>query len=237
MKTARVTKDQGRLFYLKLILMRFCLLFLLNFLLTSEALSQDSTDYHRFASSFDVIYGQKNFQNEVLGNAVNSLDQFSVGQPISSIGIGLTGILVVNRKRRFPTSVHFNHLIPQKIALNDSIAGRVSGFNVGIPLTGWDVFSKKRWIDLILGAGFKTGRIRLFGDSRLEQINAYFAPCITIAPRFNFGKISLQFRAEYELDITRSRWRNVWFSNSPKADLGPMKSTGLSTSVSVGWVF
>lgn len=183
-----------------------------------------------------MIYGQKYFQKTALSNSVNNLDQFSVGQPVSSIGIGLTGKLWVNRKYSFPAHISFGHIIPQKIVIQDSISGRVSGFNLGMALTGWDVFNKKRWIDLIFGAGFKTGRMRLFGDSRLEQVNAYFSPFVSIAPRFNLGKISIQFRAEYELDITRSRWRNVWFSNSPKAELGPMKSTGLTTSVSVGWV-
>jgi hypothetical protein len=197
----------------------------------------DSIYYENFPTSVEVTFGQKIFQNEVLNGSFKDFKDYATGQPLNYVGVGMTLIYWVNRKRYHPGTIGFSHAVPQEIALSDTLTGRVSGFNFRFAIFGYDFFRRKRWVDLIFFPGFKTGRIRLFGDSRLEQVNAYFATCVTIAPRFNLGKISIQFRAEYELDITRSRWRKVWFSTSPKVDLGPMKSTGLSTSMSIGWAF
>ena len=214
----------------------FHLLFL-SFMFSSGVLGQDSLQYENFAGSLNLIYEQRVFQNEVLGGAVNNLESSVLGQPLTYIGIGITTIFHVNRKRTYPGSIRFFHVIPQRVSFYDSISGRVSGFDFSFTLVGRNVFREKQWIDLVLGSGFKTGRVRLYGHSSLEQVNAYFSPFVSITPRFNIGKVSIQFRAEYELDITRSRWRKVWFSSSPKVDLGPMKSTGLSTSISVGRIF
>ena len=196
----------------------------------------DSIYYSNFATTVELVYVQKTFQNQVLNGALNDFNNHDFGEPLSYVGIGATFIYFTNRKRYHPGTMGFYHAIPQEVNLNDSISGRISGFNFRYALFGYDFLKKTRWIDLIVFPGFKTGRIRLFGDSRIEQVNAYFAPCLTIAPRFNIGRISIQFRAEYEFDITRSKWRSVWFSTSPKADLGAMKSTGLSASVFLGWV-
>lgn len=210
------------------------LILILSLICSLNAVAQDSTGFENFSSSIDLLYGQKYFQKPVFAESVNNLGDFRIGRPISYVGVGFTVNLVTNRRYSYFGTMRFYHVIPQLIGVNDSISGRVSGFNFEFPFAGWDVFRNKRWIDLILEAGISTGRIRLFGDSRLERVNAYFAPCFSVTPRFVIGKFAFQFRAEYELDITRERWRNVWFSSSPKVDLGSMKSTGLSTSFSIG---
>jgi hypothetical protein len=223
--------------------MRDFYFFFLSLLFSNGTSAQDSTRFNSFQQSVDVIYGQKFLQNSVLGGTINDLSNPVFGQPLSYVGIGVTGGLAVGNKSNYnliqvyPANFHFYHVIPQKVMVFDSISGSVSGFNFHIPFAGWDILRKKRTIDLVLGAGINTGRIRLFGDPRLEQVNAYFSPFLSITPRFIVGKISFQIKAEYELDITCSRWRKVWFSSSPKVDLGPMKSTGLSNSFAVGWVF
>lgn len=237
MKTVRVTKDRRQLFYFKKIAMRFYFIFLMSCLFSSEARSQDSTDYHRFASSIDVIYGQKYFQNHVVDITLNSLDQSSFGHPISYIGVGRTELLEVNRKYLLPVSLNIGVFLPQKVTIQDTISGRVSGFNFGITVAGVDVFMQKRWIDLILGAGFKAGRIRLYDHPSLEHGNGYFSPFVSLNPRINIGRISIQFKAEYELDLSRAEWNYLLLPfNYPIADLAPMKSTGLTISFSVGWV-
>lgn len=235
-----VTNEHLELFYSKSIQLRYFLLFMLIFpfgVFAQDSFPRyDSIYYVNFPNSVELMCGQKIFQNEVLNGSLNDFDNYTIGEPLNYIGVGVTVIYWTNRKRYFPGTIGFNHFIPQEVSLSDTVSGRISGFNFRYAIFGYDFFERTRWLDLIVFPGFKTGRIRLFGDSRIEQVNAYFAPCVTLAPRFNIGKISLQFRVEYEFDITRSKWRKVWFSTSPKVDLGPMKSTGLSTSVSLGWV-
>jgi len=201
---------------------------------SSIAQKMNSNDF--FTSSFDAFYGQKFFHSQTLSGSVGSIQEAEFGSPLSFVGFSWTTVILLNRRFYFPCTSAFYHVLPQEIQLEDSISGRVSGFNFHIPLVGYDVFGRSKAFDLVLGAGFNTGRIRLFRDSRIEQVNAYFAPFASISPRVKLGRFSLQVRAEYELDITRSKWRKVWLSNSPKADLGAMRSTGLSTSVSFGWI-
>lgn len=212
------------------------LISLLLLVLSGTAYAQDSTRSQSLPSSLDVLYGQRILNKPSLDGELNNWENVELGQPISSFGIGTTGYYIVNGRHRYLGVLSFSHVIPQKVAIHDSISGRISGFDFNMSLFGYDLFNSVRWFDLIVGCGIATGRFRFFGDSRLEQVNAYFSPYASVAPRFNIGRLSFKFRASYEFDITRSRWRKVWFSTSPKTDLGPMKSTGLSTSFSVGWI-
>lgn len=216
--------------------MRFVVLvFLIVFALHGR--TQDSTYRSKSAMSVDLFLGQKVLFDGALNERVGDFDNVKLGQPLTFLGIGVTTVLMVNRKFTFPAEICFSHLIPQSIELSDSVSGRLSGFNVGLPLAGYDLFNNSRNVDLLFGTGFNAGRIRLFGDARLEQVNAYFAPYFSFSPRFVIGKVVVRLRMMFEFDITRSSWRNVWFSSSPKVDLGPMKSSGLSSSISIGWVF
>ncbi len=210
-----------------------CVFLLIGFF----ASAQDSTRREKSASSFDVLVGQKILLNEALNRSVGDFQNARFGQPMMYIGIGMTSVLMINRKYSFPAQLAFSHLVPQPIELNDSISGRISGFNISVPLAGYDPFRYSKTVDVLFETGFNTGRVRLFGDARLEQVNAYFAPFVSFSPRIVLGKIAVRWKLMFEFDMTRSTWRNVWFSNSPKVDLGPMKSSGFSSFVSVGWAW
>lgn len=210
-----------------------CVFLLIGFF----ASAQDSTRREKSASSFDVLVGQKILLNEALNRSVGDFQNARFGQPMMYIGIGMTSVLMINRKYSFPAQLAFSHLVPQPIELNDSISGRISGFNISVPLAGYDPFCYSKTVDVLFETGFNTGRVRLFGDARLEQVNAYFAPFVSFSPRIVLGKIAVRWKLMFEFDVTRSTWRNVWFSNSPKVDLGPMRSSGFSSFVSVGWTW
>jgi len=210
-----------------------CIFLLIGFL----SRSQDSTRRENSVGSFDVLVGQKVLMNEALNQSVGDFQNARFGQPMMYVGIGITSVLRINRKYSFPAQLSFSHLVPQPIELNDSISGRISGCNISFPLAGYDPFRYSKTVDMLVETGFNTGRVRLFGDARLEQVNAYFAPFVSFSPRIVLGKIAVRWKLMFEFDVTRSTWRNVWFSNSPKVDLGLMKSSGFSSSVSVGWTW
>lgn len=210
-----------------------CMFLLIGFL----ASAQDSTRKEKSVGSFDVLVGQKILLNEALNRSVGDFQNAHFGQPMMYVGIGITGMLRIDRKYSFPAQLVFSHLIPQSIEWKDSISGRISGFNISFPLAGYDPFRYSKTVDMLFETGFNTGRVRLFGDARLEQVNAYFAPFVSFSPRIVLGKMVIRWRVMFEFDVTRSTWRNVWFSNSPKVDLGPMKSSGFSSFVSVGWTW
>ncbi len=222
------------LFYLKPVPMRFCLLIFL-FLFGFYGSSQDSS-WLQTKMSVDLFYGQKVLLKPTLNQSVGDINLATFGQPMTYLGVAFSGVLSVNRKFHYPAEVTLAHLVPQGIKFNDSISGRISGFNIGSPLAGYDIFRNSRNVDLLMAAGFNTGRVRLFGDARLEQVNAYFSPYVALSPRLVIGKIAMRIKVMFDVDLTRSRWRNVWFSRSPKVDLGPMKNSGFSSSISVGWI-
>lgn len=210
-----------------------CAFLLIGFFVSA----QDSTRSEKSASSFDVLVGQKILLNEALNRNVGDFQNARFGQPMMYIGIGMTSVLMINRKYSFPAQLAFSHLVPLPIELNDSISGRISGFNISVPLAGYDPFHYSKTVDMLFETGFNTGRVRLFGDAQLEQVNAYFSPFVSFSPRIVLGKIAVRWKVMFEFDVTRSTWRNVWFSNSPKVDLGPMRSSGFSSFVSVGWTW
>lgn len=210
-----------------------CVFLLIGFFVRA----QDSTRREKSASSFDVLVGQKILWNEALNRSVGDFQNACFGEPMMYVGIGITSVFRINRKYSFPAQFSFSHWVPQSIGLNDSISGRISGFTISFPLAGYDPFRYSKTVDVLFETGFNTGRVRLFGDARLEQVNAYFAPFVSFSPRIVLGKMVVRWKVMFEFDVTRSTWRNVWFSNSPKVDLGPMRSSGFSSFVSVGWTW
>lgn len=152
-------------------------------------------------------------------------------------GIGATGNFITNREYNFDGHMHYTQVIPQTIKVNDTIMANITGFNFAATAIGFDVFKKLRSVDLFLSAGFNTGRLRLYGNSFVNQKNPYFSPKVSLTPRFTFGRISIQMNIDYGLDISKKNWRKTNLSNSPKLSLPQTSMTGLSTFVMLGFVF
>lgn len=205
-------------------------------ILSNFAFGQMDTTTH-WSQSFDFIYGQKYLSHKTFDGALNYLDKINFGKPLTYVGIGTTAYVIVTRGLfNHPSNIYYTQVVPQDVKLNDSITAKITGFNFGFTIHGFDAFPHKRNFDLLFNMGVNTGRLRLYGNSLAKQKNPYFSPKISMSPRVIIGRISLLAIITYELDISRKNWRKMTFSDSPKINLPQTSSTGLTILASIGYV-
>lgn len=187
--------------------------------------------------SIELLYG-KYFYRQGLQNQINTFQYFRFSEPIQSIGLNFNVAYV--RERRHDFTIHFSYtqIIPQKIQLNDSITGYINGFNFSNNLYGIDLTPKSDFSSIVLGLGFNTGRLRIKTDEYRSLKNPFFAPSLFFNPRFFFGHFSMAIRTDYQLDISKTHWRNIKLSNKSSTLSAPnLKQTALLTYLSLGWRF
>jgi hypothetical protein len=209
--------------------------YLVLFLFSSSLLFAQKKKSRYTKESFDVIYVQKFLSKSTLNGALNSQSNFSIAKPLSFIGIGTTGRYVLTRGNyQYTGHIYYTQVIPQKLQLNDSTSAIINGFNFAASVWGFDVIPKKQNIDLIISAGFNTGRLRLFIDKNTRQKNPFVSPNISITPRFIFGKLCFLIRAEYDIDVSSKNWRSSNFSETKHFPISQYSNTGFSLSACIG---
>lgn len=188
------------------------------------------------APTFDLIYGQKVLRKGGFDEQLNSFQNPRLFKPLMYAGIGITGGFVTNSDYDFQGHLHYTQVIPQSIRINDTTYANLTGFNFAGTVAGFDVFKKTWAFDLFLSAGFNTGRLLLYGKNFSNQKNAYFSPKISMTPRLNIGRISFQMNVDYELDLTKKKWRKTLLASPSKEHLPNTSMTGLSVFLMLGYV-
>ncbi len=214
------------------------LLATLSFLLLSYSAFTQSEP--RLKTSFDLIMMTKALNNNDFSTDLKEISSMKISQPLNYVGISSTSYFAINTFTRafygFIGYVEYLHVIPQRITIQDSIEGKINGFNVGITLAGIDLIKKERF-DLITSVGFNTGRVWINGADDIKQKNPYFAPMVVVVPRVCIGRISLQLRCAYDFDITIKNWKRKGFSDAALLELDKFSYRGLNMSVGVGYTF
>jgi hypothetical protein len=202
---------------------------------TTKSTSQKHT-------SFDIQYGQRILPKTYLGGELNSFQNYSFSKPISYVGLSITGFFqastgVFSKKawRNFCGQINFSQVIPQEIAINDSIAGKLTGFNFGSSVYGFDIFPNVGAFDLMMDLGFNAGRLRIYGSSLIKLKNPYLAPSIGITSRINIKRISMHIRGSYDYDITKKNWRRTFFSRTEKVTISETKLSGIMIFAGIGY--
>ncbi len=137
-------------------------------------------------------------------------------------------------------NVDLNYMIPQSIAFTSSINTKLSGFGAGFG-AGMDLFPHNVNFDLMICGGFQGGMLRLRttaqGVTTADPVYSkpYFAPQLTVYPRFNFGAISVGVKASYHIDVLSGNWN----ASSSTATANPpwaSKVTGYGIEAVFGFV-
>lgn len=215
------------------------LLITLSFLLLSYSAFTQSEP--RLKTSFDLIMMTKALNNNDFFHDLKEISSMKISQPLNYLGLSITSSFKVNRRSSFEGGYDFDgyleylHVIPQRITIQDSIEGKINGFNVGMTLAGIDLIKKERF-DLITSVGFNTGRVWMNGADDIKQKNPYFTPMVVVVPRVCIGRISIQLRCAYDFDITNKNWKRKGFSDAALLELDKFSYSGLNLSVGVGYV-
>lgn len=196
--------------------------------------------------SIDLIYGFRTLNRPMFGPDVekrySTFSNFGWSSPLQFIGAGITllGDSLDTDGKYFIGNAQICGYLPQRINLSDSLTAKSKGFNFGLTLFGLDAFPKSKNVDLIFNLGFDAGRI-LLTNPGMKQRNLYFAPKLSIQPKFKMGPVALSLCAEYGYDLTKDKWRKTWFGPGHQNNLTPYSNkmgglSGLSWFVTLGYV-
>jgi hypothetical protein len=152
------------------------------------------------------------------------------------IGISSIIVLLVNKKYLTYGMYELSYIIPKKTMLFDSIKANQRGFNFSANILGYDLFSKREKIDLVVSLGVNCGRVWLKGDEFITQKNGFFAPKVELFPRINFGKFCFYSLFQMGYDITNPNWKRKGFSDVELLNLTNYKNHEYSLSFGIGYL-
>ncbi|GAB5416886.1 MAG: hypothetical protein Crog4KO_17530 [Crocinitomicaceae bacterium] len=191
-------------------------------------------DNQQFVS---LIYGQHTYLSD-FGNNFNSFDSVEPFQPVQSVGLLVTTFEPSNGYYSLGNVLSYSQIIPQEIAINDTLNGKINGFNFGLTLLHFNLTPKVNWSFLGLGFGFNTGRMRVKSEAYRSQKNPYWAPTIFFTPQVALKNFIIGINASYQFDVSRRGWRTLNFSKKElDFTLNEFRQTGLMANISIGWKF
>lgn len=187
-------------------------------------------------TSINGLYGSKLLAESQYSEEFNTIKNYNFKKPLTELGLLMVGSFHVIPYMNHNGNAFYSVIVPQKVNINDSINGFITGFNSGTSIYGLDLLRNNNKFDLLIDMGVNVGRLRFYGNSLIKQKNPYFSPKITFIPRVIIGKVSLQFLFEYDYDVSKKNWRRTYFSKSPKIELPKTNNSGLSCFFSLGYL-
>jgi len=184
-------------------------------------------------NTFDLGYGQKFLQKDFY-NQLGSYSNIKIFEPLAYVGFGGISGFSRNKKSLYSGHIFYQHVIPQKVTIADSIDGKITGFNLAFTLLGKDLLGKSERFDFLVGFGVNTGRLRMYQNELIRQKNPYFSPKISLTPRARVGKVVFSLNVDYEFDISRPGWRRTIFANKDKINISNLRQTGFNAFFTVG---
>lgn len=194
-------------------------------------------------ASLDLYYGNRVYDKSYY-NQINAIDNIDLKTPPTFVGIGFSGypahVVAINRTslniKWMLWQGNYYKIIPNQITIEDSLNTKLSGYAVGLGF-GAALATRKENLSLTAYIGFNTGRTTLSKNEFISQKNQFFAPKITIQPKFIVKQIALSFIVECEYDISNPMWRQTIFERKEPHLLKPFNQTCLTGIVSLGYRF
>lgn len=195
-----------------------------------------TSKYQTKFTSIDIIYRNK-FYDADFRNQLPRVSNVNLPSLPYFIGIQNTTQLNINREICFSGTLSIEQMLPVNIQLNDSINAKLRGFNVGVPIFGFDALHKYRNIDFLIFSGVNIGRLKIYKKDYINKKNPYFLPKISLMPRIALGKIVLSATAEYDFDVFSTRWKNLLFEKKYSNTLSGFRQSGFSLIFGVGYKY
>lgn len=155
--------------------------------------------------------------------------QQSIHSPSQFIGWGASGYFFFFGVPIVPGTTYAGIFLPQDIEIAPGKPGKLHGYLLHTPLTGFICLDHKEGFDLVSEFGLTAGRWKMTGENS-KSTNPFWCPTIALQPRVMIGPILLSCRLEYDYDISRSPWK----LKSGDAHLQALHQTGFYPSVMVG---
>jgi hypothetical protein len=199
-----------------------------NFLIGFGAYAQ--SDSASATRSLDLIYGYRIFNNSFY-NQLNSTNHFDYKLPVQLVGVAISDNYTVNKYVDYYGHISYGQVIPQTIQLqniNCQINGFVFGVDYGISVGTSNNFK------VLIGAGFNTGRLKLYESNQVDLKNPFFSPKICLQPKIAIKKLVLSLRAEYDFDVSNTLWQRKSSSSVNKVNVANFKQNCLTALFCIG---
>jgi len=188
------------------------------------------SDSSSATSSLDLMYGYRVF-NTNFNNQLNTTKHFNFKTPIQLAGIEISDEHYINKNLDYYGHLSYCQIIPQNIHLQNTyckLGGFIFGLDYGFSLG----FNRK--FKVLMGAGFNTGRTKVFGRDFLDQKNPFFSPKVCIQPKVTIKTLVLSIRAEYDFDISNTQWQKTSSKSVNTFMLGNFKQNCFTAFFCIG---
>ena len=162
------------------------------------------SDSSSVTSSLDLIYGYRMF-NGSFYDQLNTTNHFDYKLPVQLAGIAVSDNKYVNKNVEYYGHISYGQVIPQSIIIQN-ITCKINGFVLGVDY-GISVGSKI--FKVLIGTGFNTGRLKLSAKDQVDLKNPFFSPKICIQPKVAIKKFVISVMAEYDFDISNTKWYKI----------------------------
>jgi hypothetical protein len=181
-----------------------------------------------------LMYGSKVYRDNFY-NQLNTPAHHSLATPVRYAGISASMIFdTTGRKILMGGYYSYAQVIPQPVWINGNEKAMLTGFVFSAGLSEVNFFRQSKVFNLLLTAGFNTGRLRMFRNELLDQKNPFFSPKIGVEPVFKFGHYFLSLKGEADYDISGTHWRRMLFTSSNKLNLNSFQQSGWTTLICFG---
>jgi len=206
---------------------QFILIFFLC-LSTPFCFCQDETDMF----SIDLLYGKQLYLNNFYSQ-LNTIERYSSKMPVQTIGIGLSGSYVRNKRHPIATHYTYSKVVPQKIQLSDTISCIINGNSFSANF-GYDFFQKSKIANLLFTFGYSFGKLKLTSENWKWKKNGFFSPNISLQPKIKIKLLSLSLRVDYNFDTSHTYWKAKYKINQEKYILETFRQSGISVFICIG---
>ena len=171
-----------------------------------------------------VLYSQNYYYNPIDIHASKN------GNYLNSFGIGYVVEVLTSSGYDFPAYFLFSYLIPKTVYFDNE--QRMYGFDMRVSLAGQNVVDN-RYFHFFVTEGIGFGRLKLVNDKGQKMKNPFFYPFVGLVSKVELSKFSFLVIAQFNLDISSGKWKELWFVDGQTFDLPRVNQSGINLSVGV----
>ena len=206
-----------------------CALFVVSLV---SGFSQSDSLKPSYLGGFTLDYGQKFFNDDFNGNlkSINNIESNRLS--IETISISVMSSVHFAARMKTIGYFRFSYVLPKRVMI-DSVSQNIRGFNLTMPLLGQRLIDKK-YFGMFLFQGVQFGRLKLVDESNRKMKNMTIAPYVGLMSKINFSKYCLSLSAQYDYDVSSTKWKKQWFHKGQDVSFDGLRQSGLTFSVGIG---
>lgn len=211
--------------------MRKWVLIFFSMMMMDAVSQEDSVIIGSGIEDFDFSYSEHYMLNDLDGE-LKSIEKIDFGKPLNAIGVSLQGPLQVNRTYTYEGYIGYQFILPTKITVLDTVSQSLSGFSFKMSMAGQRIMYTKK-VRMYLTQGLYAGRIKLIDEERKRLKNSNQGLFGGLHVGWKVWVFDIHAFAEFNWDITSSKWKKVWIAKKQDHVLPNWNQSGAQLGMSI----